>query len=50
MRNITNWKLPFLAIVAVVAVAMLAGATFSVAKPDKVDGVNVPFGRIPQES
>ena len=35
----------------VVLVAVMTGsslwATFGSAKPDKVDGVNVPFGRIP---
>ena len=49
MRSITNSKLTFLAIVAVLAAVLVAGATFSVAKPDKVDGINVPSGRIPQE-
>ncbi len=28
--------------------AILAGST-ALAKPDKVDGINVPSGRIPQE-
>jgi ribonuclease Z len=49
MHKIANSKLVFLAIVAVVAVALVAGTRLSVAKPDKVDGINVPSGRIPQK-
>ena len=49
MRNIAHSKSAFLAIVTVLAAVLVAGATFSVAKPDKVDGINVPSGRIPQK-
>ena len=33
----------------VVSTLVAMAAPSSVAKPDKVDGLNVPFGRIPQE-
>ena len=49
MHKIVNSKLTFLAIVTVLAAVLVAGVTFSVAKPDKVDGINVPSGRIPQK-
>ena len=37
-----------LVVITAVSMAMLLTGT-AMAKPDKVDGVNVPFGRIPQE-
>ena len=43
MKNFAGW----LAIVGTVVFGSTAGVTW--AKPDKVDGVNVPSGRVPQE-
>jgi len=48
MRKTANSRLSILAIVAIAA-ALVAVPTLSVAKPDKVDGINVPSGRIPQK-
>ena len=41
-------KISFVALTAFVFAIMFSG-TNSLAKPDKVDGINVPSGRIPQE-
>ena len=38
-----------LAALVIAAVGSALPSTLAVAKPDKVDGVNVPLGRIPQE-
>ncbi len=41
MRKLAGW------LVVVGAIVLAAGTSW--AKPDQVDGVNVPFGRLPQE-